>query len=118
MARPAILVVENDPPLREALPLVLRQLGLEVILAETGSGEEALEFMASVPLLDGLYTDIQLSGHVTGWVVGQTFQVLWPTKPIVYASGAAWEPLGPFGRGVFLRKPFDLTALEQVFGPA
>jgi CheY-like chemotaxis protein len=115
--RPSLLIVENDQAVREAVAMALTHLGYEIVLAASGSGEEALQILAEVAALDGLYTDIELSGKVNGWVVGQTFSVLWPSKPIVYASGAAREPKGSLAAGVFLRKPFDVAALEGVFSP-
>lgn len=112
--RPSLLVVEDDASVREAVALALSHLGCEVILVETGSGEEALQLIDTVPRLDGLYTDIRLSGRVTGWVVGRTFSQRWPSSPVVYASAACRKPPVVQG-GVFLRKPFDMTALERVF---
>jgi CheY-like chemotaxis protein len=114
--RPSLLVVEDDQAVREAVAMVVSYLGYEAVLAASGSGEEALEIIASLPLLDGLYTDIKLAGQVSGWNVGQAFGVLWPRKPIVYASASAPEPQTPLGQGIFLRKPFDPHMLEMVFG--
>ncbi len=71
--------------------------------------------MADVESLDGLYTDIELARAVTGWVVGQAFSVLWPARPIVYASGQVTETPEVGGEAIFLRKPFDLAALCGAF---
>jgi CheY-like chemotaxis protein len=116
--RPSLLVVENDQAVREAVAMAVSHLGYEVVLVESGTGEEALQIIASAPSLDGLYTDIELAGSVTGWTVGQTFGIIWPKKPVVYASGAARAPERPPASGLFLRKPFDLGALECAFNPA
>ncbi len=117
MSRPSLLIVENDQAVREAVALVAHHLGYEVVLAASGSGEEALQIIRGLPGLDGLYTDIDLAGRVTGWVVGETFEARWPDKPVVYASGAA-KPPRVLRSGVFLRKPFDLGDFERVFGAA
>lgn len=114
--RLSLLVVEDDQAVREAVAMVVSYLGYDAVLAASGSGEEALEIIANVPSLDGLYTDIELAGQVTGWNVGQAFGVLWPRKPIVYASASAREPRAVLDQGIFLRKPFDPHMLETVFG--
>jgi CheY-like chemotaxis protein len=110
-----ILVVENDQSVREAVALLISQVGYEVILAGSGRGEEALDLMSEVDSLDGLYTDIALDGFVDGWIVGERFRHLWPLRPIVYASGISVGSRRLLGHETFLRKPFDPQALWQAF---
>jgi two-component system OmpR family response regulator len=115
LPRPFLLVVENDPAVCEAVAMAVSHLGYEVILAASGTGEEALAIMARAAALDALYTDIRLAGRVDGWTVGRAFSSLWPNKPIAYALASAPERDRPLGPGVFLRKPFDMHELEDVF---
>ena len=110
--RPALLVVEDDTGLREALAFILSGEGREIVMAS--SGEEALALIAELDSLDGLYTDIRLSGRATGWEVGEAFHQKWPTKPIVYASSRAWPSARMMCTGVFMQKPVDLRRLLAV----
>jgi CheY-like chemotaxis protein len=112
-----LLLVENDPSVREAVAMTASQMGFEVVLATSGTGEEALEIMSSGMLFDALYTDIRLGGRVHGWAVGQAFAASWPGKPIAYASASAPKPAGFAGPGAFLRKPFHLDDLEAILRP-
>jgi CheY-like chemotaxis protein len=111
-SRPALLVVEDDDLLRDAVAFVLSGEGYEIVMAR--SGEEALALMGELQSLDGLYTDIQLSGPVTGWDVGEAFHQTWPTRPIVYASARDWPNARIMPTGVFLRKPIEFKRLIAV----
>jgi CheY-like chemotaxis protein len=115
--RPSVLVVENDQAVREAVALVLHQIGYEVVLAESGKGAEALVLIAELAALDGLYTDIELNDGVSGWKVGARFHSTWPNKTIVYASASHHRPPRLLGNEIFLRKPFEAQALWNVFRP-
>jgi CheY-like chemotaxis protein len=111
-SRPALLVVEDDDILREAVGFVLSGEGYEIVLAN--SGEEALALIAEVEAFDGLYTDISLSGPIDGWEVGAAFHQKWPMKPIVYASAREWRTARLMPRGVFLLKPFLFEQLIAI----
>jgi two-component system response regulator CpxR len=114
--RAALLIVEDDESLRETLALVLSGEGFEVVLA--GTGEEALALMAEVGPFAALYTDINLPGPADGWQVGAAFHARWPTRPVVYASGRDWPAARLRPTEVFLRKPFQLEVLIDLFAPA
>jgi CheY-like chemotaxis protein len=116
--RRTVLVVENDQSVREAVAMALSYVGYEVVLAESGRGEEALVLMSEADSLDGLFTDIELDGTVSGWHVGEVFRLLWPLKPIVYASAGRAVPRNLLGHETFLRKPFDLTVLRTALNPS
>jgi CheY-like chemotaxis protein len=111
-SKPVLLVVEDNESVREAVALVLSGQGYEV--ASTNSGEEAIDLISVCSHLDGLYTDIQLGGVVTGWKVGEIFHRKWPTKPIVYASAASSQNAHLEPTAVFLPKPFQWTDLIEV----
>jgi CheY-like chemotaxis protein len=108
----SILVVEDDAQLRALIALALKQAGHEALFAS--SGEDALDLMAAAEF-DGLYGNIELPGQVDGWEVGTTFSFIWPDKPAVYASAVKTDPPGRLRNGIFLRTPFAMARLVQVF---
>jgi CheY-like chemotaxis protein len=109
---PSILVVEDDAELRALIALALKQAGHEALFAS--SGEDALDLMAAAEF-DGLYGNIELPGQVDGWEVGTTFSFIWPDKPAVYVSALRTDPPGRLRNGIFLRTPFAMDRLVQVF---
>jgi CheY-like chemotaxis protein len=109
---PAILVLEDDNFLREAVGLVLSAEGYKVV--SVNSSEEALSLIAETEAFEGLYTDIDLAGPVDGWEVGTAFHLRWPAKPIVYASVYEWRDVRVLFTGVLLRKPLRFKTLVSV----
>ena len=63
-----ILVVEDDPLIREFMVEALREEGFDVIHAT--NGEEALAWCGR-HVADVLITDIMLSGSVDGWQIAE-----------------------------------------------
>jgi PleD family two-component response regulator len=63
-----ILVVEDDPLIREFVVEALREEGYDVIHA--ANGEEALAWCLR-RVADVLFTDIKLPGHVDGWQIAE-----------------------------------------------
>jgi CheY-like chemotaxis protein len=61
-----VLVVEDDPFVREMAVAGLEDAGIEVIYA--ASGEEALRLLQPGIAIDALLTDIRLPG-ASGWAV-------------------------------------------------
>ncbi len=58
--RPVVLVVEDEPLLREMIAFEFETSGFEVI--DAGSAEEALQRLSDMQVLDLLFTDIRLPG--------------------------------------------------------
>ena len=107
--QPALLVVEDDDSIREAVSMLLSGEGFTIVAAR--SGEEALAVIAGDDTLAGLYTDIDLPGSVDGWMVGSSFRARWPGKPIVYASGTSHQQGRMVAGAVFLPKPFSADTM-------
>jgi PAS domain S-box-containing protein len=103
-----ILLVEDDPVLREATRAVLESRGYTVLVAEDGM--QALQLWAAhAPRVALLLTDLVMPGGVTGQELARVLLHERPNLKVVYTSGysAEWsgtEPhLGPNER--FLPKP-------------
>jgi CheY-like chemotaxis protein len=104
MPEACILVVDDEPLVRDLIACELRDAGFVVI--EAASGVEALERIASPAVIDLLFTDIVLGPGPDGWDVAIAFREAGPGRPVIYASayvpGAHRRVLG----SVFFDKPY------------
>lgn len=110
---PTILVVDDQPGVREMLRLALRRAGHDVILADSGAG--ALEVLRARPI-DVLITDLNMPG-IGGLELISAIRDDKPQLRIVLMTGSDYHgPTDIGGRlrgvGVLLRKPFLLTDLH------
>jgi CheY-like chemotaxis protein len=104
-----VLVVEDDPFVREMAVAGLEDAGYEVI--DTASGSEALNLLQAGIILDALLTDIRLPG-ANGWVVARAYRERFPDLPVLYVTGYA-EQMQPVPGGIILSKPYRMA---QVIG--
>jgi CheY-like chemotaxis protein len=104
-----VLVVEDDPFVREMAVAGLEDAGYEVI--ETGNGGEALRLLQAGITLDALLTDIRLPG-ANGWTVARAYRERFPDLPVLYVTGYA-EQMQPVPGGIILSKPYRMA---QVIG--
>jgi DNA-binding response OmpR family regulator len=123
-----ILVVEDEPPLRELLQAALEDEGYSLALAP--SGKTALGMLdTDDDNYRAIITDVNLdqSGGPTGWDVARHARGLVPDVPIIYMTGAGAHEWGVFGvpNSVLIQKPFATgqitTALANLLntgGPA
>ena len=109
--RPVVLVVEDEPLLREMIAFEFELSGFEVV--DAGSAEEALQRLSQMPLLDLLFTDIRLPG-MDGWSLATEVRALRADTPVIYASGNA-ERQELLPRSEFIQKPYRP---EQIFAVA
>jgi two-component system cell cycle sensor histidine kinase/response regulator CckA len=109
-----VLVVEDEPTLRELVVAMVKQLGYQV--RDAGNGSQALALVESEHVApDLLLTDV-IMPEMGGTTLVQRLRSAIPDLRVIYMSGytdATTEELG-FGdpRTAFLRKPFSLAALE------
>jgi CheY-like chemotaxis protein len=106
--RPVVLVVEDEPLLREMIAFEFELSGFEVI--DAGSAEEALQRLSQMPSLDLLFTDIRLPG-MDGWSLATRVRAQHADAPVIYASGNA-ERQKLLPRSEFIEKPYRP---EQIF---
>jgi CheY-like chemotaxis protein len=99
-----ILLVDDDPDVRDVLVALLAEPGYEVVPAM--DGYEALRILDDRPI-DVLITDVKMPG-ITGFELARQAKLKRPNLPIMYMSGnedATRDAHGPaYGR--VLRKPF------------
>jgi signal transduction histidine kinase/HAMP domain-containing protein/ActR/RegA family two-component response regulator len=111
-----ILVVEDEPVLRDMAHLILQDCGYHVL--EAGSGVEALQVWEGNPGgIDAVLTDMVMPGGMTGRELAVRLMASNPRLKIIFTSGYNVEETNTdfFRRGgaVFLPKPYTRTDLAK-----
>jgi CheY-like chemotaxis protein len=110
-----ILVVEDEPAVREHSIAVLRELGYRVLAAP--DGREALKILARDPDIAALFTDVGLPGGMNGRQLVEAARQLRPSLKVVYTTGYARNAIvhgGVLDPGTeLLPKPFSFAALAS-----
>jgi CheY-like chemotaxis protein len=104
-----ILVVEDDPFIRDMAVTELEDAGYQVM--EAASGGQALRLLQTGIAVDVLLTDIRLP-EANGWEVARAYRERFPELPVLYVTGYA-EQMQPVAGGVILSKPYKMS---QVIG--
>ena len=103
-----VLVVEDDPAVRDAAVETLTELGYRVLQA--GSGEAALAVLAGGTRVDLLFTDVVMPGPVRTRELARRAQELSPGLAVLYTSGYTENAIlhdGRLDEGVLLlSKPY------------
>ncbi len=82
-----ILVVEDNPEVREVAVALLENLGYTVLEAE--NGRSALAVLGTDQKVDLLFTDIVMPGGMDGTDLARAARLTRPNLPIVFATGYA-----------------------------
>ncbi|PPQ31286.1 hypothetical protein CCS01_17590 [Rhodopila globiformis] len=108
-----ILVVEDEPAVRDYSASSLRELGYRVLSA--GDGKAALRLLARDPAIALLFTDVGLPGGMTGSQLADAARAQRPDLKVVYTTGYARNAIvhgGVLDPGTeMLPKPFSLATL-------
>ncbi len=110
---PVVLVVEDDPVVREFAGSACREIGCTVYLA--GDGQEALAVLRAHDDIALLFTDVGLPGDMNGRQLAAAACALRPTLKVLYTTGYTANAIvhhGVLDEGVnFIGKPFSIDAL-------
>jgi DNA-binding response OmpR family regulator len=110
-----VLVVEDDPLIREFVVEALREEGFDVIHA--ADGEQALAWCGR-RAADVLVTDVRLPGKVDGWQIAERCREHHPELPVIYTTGFSPVAPRPVAGSLLLQKPFHpdeiVRAVRQV----
>jgi CheY-like chemotaxis protein len=108
-----ILVVEDDPDVREFAVQVLRESGYRVL--EAVNGGVALFLLEQDLPIDLLFTDIIMPGEPDGIDLAERARALRPSLPVLFTTGFAGA--GRCGDrtpvGKWLSKPYRPRQLEE-----
>jgi DNA-binding response OmpR family regulator len=118
MEGPLILVVDDDPTIREIVTDVLSDGGFTC--RNASSGEEAIGLL-NAEQCQTLIVDIGFGlDHVKGWSVARRARAFNPSLPVIYITGGSTDDWAVHGvpSSIVLAKPFApaqlLAALSQL----
>jgi CheY-like chemotaxis protein len=111
-AGPVVLVVDDDPEVRDTLTNILESRGYTVVDAATG--REALDILERDDTIGILFTDVIMPG-ISGITLAKKAMQMRPDLKVVLSS--AYMGDGPAADMPVLKKPFQtadlLAALER-----
>jgi PAS domain S-box-containing protein len=111
-----ILLVEDDPALREMAGTLLKRLGYTVLAAANGIEALSLKQQRGIGHIDLLFTDVVMP-HMSGKELADRMRVLYPHTRILFTSAYTENAIvhqGVLEKGVaLLQKPFTPSALAQ-----
>ncbi len=111
-----VLLVEDEPMLRELGTTVLEELGYRVLCAE--NGVDALRLMSENPTvgIDLLLTDVVMP-KMGGRELAERLRPIHPKAKVIFCSGYTEDAIlhsGSLEAGVFfLQKPYSVAAVAQ-----
>jgi signal transduction histidine kinase/CheY-like chemotaxis protein len=111
---PVILVVEDDPVVREFAISACREIGCTVYHA--GDGPSALAQLEAHSDIALLFTDVGLPGDMNGRQLAGVATERWPHLKVLFTTGYTANAIvhhGVLDHGVnFIGKPFSIAALS------
>jgi signal transduction histidine kinase/CheY-like chemotaxis protein len=106
-----VLVVEDSRDVADVTSALLEQLGYRVVRAENAA--EALRHLQQGIEFNLLFSDIVMPGTMDGLGLAQVCREQFPDLPVLLTSGFSDAAQAADGRFDILRKPFEISVLEQ-----
>jgi two-component system cell cycle sensor histidine kinase/response regulator CckA len=111
-----ILLVEDDPALREMAATLLRRLGYTVLAASNGIEALSLKQQRDIGHVDLLFTDVVMP-HMSGKELSERVQAIFPHTKVLFTSAYTENAIihqGVLNKGLaLLQKPFTPSALAH-----
>src|SRR4051812_21243417 len=108
--QPLVLIVEDEPLVRELAGIAIADAGFEVV--EASDAQQALEILNARGDVGVLCTDVDMPGALNGLQLASLVHERWPAIRLVVTSGRPLPAPVP-DEGRFLSKPYSLDALAQ-----
>lgn len=113
MARPCVLVVDDDAPMREMLACLLERLGFA---AQTAVDADEALFALQARRFHAVVCDLHMPRR-DGFGLARVLRRIRPDVPLVlissYGGPATAAEAAAAGAGAFLAKPFSSAALRE-----
>ena len=107
----SVLIVEDDPGVRQIVEIVLRRAGHDVVAVE--GPQEALAFLTGRPNINLVLTDVVMP-EMSGYELAAEIKKIAPAARIVFMSGYAHDAGRQPVDDNFLAKPFTAESLTHV----
>jgi CheY-like chemotaxis protein len=114
----SILVVDDEPGVRELAASALADMGYNVISAEDGQGALDIINNAEIPI-DLLFTDVVMPNGIDGFQLARAAHGIRPELPIVFTTGHAEVALKELKKDLsqkikVLGKPYRINDLSHM----
>jgi nitrogen-specific signal transduction histidine kinase len=110
-----VLVVEDDPAVRNVVAGMVESLGYQVLEAE--SGAEALALLESGEAVNLVLSDVVMPGQIDGWKLAQSVWERWPATRVLLTTGYSDNVLVRHAtldkRTQVISKPYRRSELSQ-----
>lgn len=106
-----VLVVEDDPNVREVTVDRLEHLGYRIIEAE--NAQQALDVLEAGARVDVLLSDVVMPGGITGVELVVEVRRRYPNVKAILSSGYAPDASVSIPRTPWMRKPYTLSELAK-----
>ncbi len=114
--RETILIVEDEPVLRELAHAILQQCGYKILEADSGVGALRV-WNQHQEGIDLLLTDMVMPEGLSGMDLAKKLRATKPSLRIIFASGYSMDELDASyleeGRAAFLQKPYTHVSLAK-----
>jgi two-component system, response regulator PdtaR len=109
-SRPLILVVEDEPLVRDLNLDILQEAGFRII--EAADADQAFEILKHRPDVRVILTDVDMPGSINGFEFARLVAQGWPEVKLLVVSGKMRPEPGDLPEGsIFLAKPYRPDAL-------
>jgi CheY-like chemotaxis protein len=105
---PTVLVVEDEPLIRDLVSEELGEAGFEVI--QVGNANQAIAILEAREDIHLLFTDIDMPGSMDGLKLAAAVRDRWPPVHIIITTGKA-RPMTIPANALFIPKPYLTRAV-------